>query len=187
MGQALVIGNPGTIKNACLGLARRGFSLALIARDKPRLEELAAECFLVGRGQPRVFEADPRNGPLLDKVLRDAAPQASDFDLAVCWLPSLAAKALDLVAHHLGDKGAPPRVFHVVGSVSENPSQEKFSRRDLESLNIRYRRVVMGYTIEDGKARWLSDEEICAGILEAVDSDATDHIIGQVEPWEGKP
>jgi hypothetical protein len=187
MGQALVIGSPGILKNACLGLARRGFSLALIARDKPKLEELAAECFLVGRGQPRVFEADPRNGPQLDKVLREAAPRAADFDLAVCWLPTLAAKALDLVAHHLADKGAPPRLVHVVGSVAENPSQEKFARRDLEALGIRYRRVVMGYTIEEGKARWLADEEVCAGILETIDNDAPDSVIGQVEPWEGHP
>lgn len=188
MPHALVIGGTGMLRYACLGLARRGYSLALVARDQAKLEELAGECHAQGRGgAPRIFVADHRSGPALDKAIRDALPGSAGFDLALCWMGSMLRGPLDLVAQRIGDKAHPPVFYHLVGSVAEDPSTPAFSREDLAAHGLIYRRIIMGYIVEDGRARWLSDDETCMGVLDAIDREQGEFVIGSVSPWDKHP
>ena len=56
-----------------------------------------------------------------------------------------------------------------------------------EGLPIDYQAVVLGFVVEDGKSRWLTNAEISDGILAAIASGAPFTIVGTVELWSAKP
>jgi hypothetical protein len=49
------------------------------------------------------------------------------------------------------------------------------------------RQVILGFQVENGRARWLTDDEISGGVLRAVRMDAIFSVIGQVDPWTARP
>jgi hypothetical protein len=49
------------------------------------------------------------------------------------------------------------------------------------------RQVILGFRVEGGRSRWLTDAEISEGVLQAVRTDADLAIVGQVEPWPARP
>ncbi|WP_370189196.1 hypothetical protein [Aeromicrobium sp.] len=103
-------------------------------------------------------------------------------DVAVLWVhhpyrqgvvealePSLADGAV--VVHVWGSSAARPRARTLVSS-----------RPDLS-----VRHVVLGFVREDGASRWLSDDEIVAGVVRALDDPAPEQVVGVVEPWDARP
>jgi len=53
--------------------------------------------------------------------------------------------------------------------------------------NMRYRTILLGFVVEGKTSRWLTNNEICDGVIEAIENDARDSIIGTVEPWNKRP
>lgn len=53
--------------------------------------------------------------------------------------------------------------------------------------NIRYREIILGFVLEGDRSRWLTDAEISAGVLAAVDADQPRYIVGTVRPWHLRP
>jgi len=49
------------------------------------------------------------------------------------------------------------------------------------------RQVVLGFKLEAGGSRWLTNAEISDGVLEAVRTDRAYTIVGQAEPWSARP
>jgi hypothetical protein len=56
-----------------------------------------------------------------------------------------------------------------------------------EGLPIDYQAVVLGFMLEGAKSRWLTNAEICDGVLAALQSERALSIVGTVEPWSAKP
>ncbi len=79
------------------------------------------------------------------------------------------------------------RIVHVLGSASRDPATLG-SEAPRRQHRVRYQRVLLGFVVEQGRSRWLTDAEICAGALAAVDDPAADpYVVGQVEPWSAHP
>ncbi|MDQ3444837.1 MAG: short-chain dehydrogenase [Pseudomonadota bacterium] len=80
------------------------------------------------------------------------------------------------------------RFFHVIGSATLDPSSTAASfRQRLSRSNIAYRQVILGYIVENGAARWLTDEEISCGVLDAIAQSAPEFVVGTIRPWESRP
>jgi hypothetical protein len=47
--------------------------------------------------------------------------------------------------------------------------------------------VVLGFVLEAGKSRWLTNAEISDGVFAAIAAQAPHSIVGTVEPWSAKP
>jgi hypothetical protein len=47
--------------------------------------------------------------------------------------------------------------------------------------------VVLGFMVEAGASRWLTDAEISDGVRSAVTRDLAYSVVGQVEPWSARP
>jgi hypothetical protein len=92
----------------------------------------------------------------LRAALAEATAAHGSIELAVCWIHSTAPEAIDVVAEAV----LPDRIFQVLGS----------GHRDSA-----YRKVRLGRK----GSRWLTDEEISAGAIEAVEKDAHDHQVGE--------
>lgn len=50
-----------------------------------------------------------------------------------------------------------------------------------------YREVMLGFVPLGTGSRWLTNEEISDGVIDAVGTDGERSIVGVVEPWELRP
>ena len=83
------------------------------------------------------------------------------------------------------------RMFQVLGSATADPGHPHrlaSAAAVAEGLvDCRLRQVVLGFQVIGDGSRWLTNDEISAGVLEAVRSDRPLSVIGQVEPWSARP
>ena len=109
---------------------------------------------------------------------------ASLVVLAVAWIRSDAPEAALAAAR----RTAGP-FFHVLGSAAADPARPDPGRRArFEALpGLAYREVILGFVSEGGRSRWLTDEEISRGVLEAVAAGRPRAVVGVVEPWSARP
>lgn len=47
--------------------------------------------------------------------------------------------------------------------------------------------MLLGYLLEEKHPRWLTDDEIAGGVMQAIRSDQEESIIGLIEPWNKRP
>lgn len=187
-GHALVVGGTGMLRGVSLGLAERGYGVSVVARRRFRLEDLAkAAAALPGRIHP--LPLDYRDTEALVAALRDACSSLGPIELAVVWIHGDAPHAPLAVARWVGGPARPGRYFRILGSAAADPSHPDPARMAMfEALgNIRYREVILGFVVEGHTSRWLTHEEISAGVLAAVDSDQPRFIVGTVRPWHLHP
>ncbi|MEX2219772.1 MAG: hypothetical protein WD749_13545 [Phycisphaerales bacterium] len=182
---ALVVGGTGMLRGLCLALAERGHTVTVIARRHAPLASLArAAASLPGRIAPA--PADYTDDAALASAIRSATIARGQVSLAIAWVRSAAPGALPLIADLIARDRDPPRLFHICGSAVADPSRTP--DRGLALLpGVRYRRVILGFVVGPPGARWLTDAEICAGVVRAVDGDASESVVGQVHPWWARP
>lgn len=187
-GHALVVGGTGMLRDAVLNLARRGFTVSVIARRAGRLADLAkaaADC----PGTINAIAGDYCDTPALASALAEAVRRHGPVTTAVVWIHSSAPDALRVVAEAVGSAEAPCLYFHVRGSAAADPSSPAPNGMDRfrELPNLRYHEVILGFRIGPSGARWLTDAEISQGVLDAMQRGAARTVVGVVEPWEQRP
>jgi molybdopterin-guanine dinucleotide biosynthesis protein A len=151
-GHTLVVGGTGMLAAATRALAARGHIVTSVAR---RPAELGPGIAPVG--------LDYRASDDLAVALRRAVVEHGPFELAVCWIHTDAPEAPAIVADALAPGARLVQVFGTrVWPLVDVP------------LHVACRQVLLGE--KDG--RWLTHEEISAGVLEAVDADRPLHVVG---------
>jgi hypothetical protein len=185
---ALVVGGTGMLRGATLGLAERGYTVSVVARRQARLYPLAdAARGLAGVVHP--IAVDYRDTARLTAALTAARDRFGPIVLAVVWIHSTAPAAPLAVARLVGGPAGPCRYFHSLGSVSGDHTRIQPERRAAfaELDNVIYREIILGFVLEGGRSRWLTDGEISAGVLAAVDADQPRYVVGTVDPWHLRP
>lgn len=172
---ALVIGGTGMLGNVCVALARKGYAVSVIGRTQNKFHRLISES-PVDSIFPMVVDYNAED--MLDEV-RTAIGKRNPFDLIVSWTPNY--KALERICElNLGIDSF--RLFHVKGS-----------RRYFEDESIyipgncNYRKVFLGFILENEHYRWLTHDEITNGVIHQIETDQPKGIIGQIEPYELRP
>jgi saccharopine dehydrogenase-like NADP-dependent oxidoreductase len=181
---ALVVGGTGMLRRVSLELARRGYTTSVIARSRGPLAELAAESG--GRVQP--IALDYRHTDELVRALDQAVAAHGPIELVVAWIHAVAPDAPLVVARAAAGKH---RVdyFHVLGSAADDPSRPDPERRKRFAAvaGLAYHEVILGFVVESGSSRWLTNDEIAAGVLEAIDSGDSRRVVGTTRPWSARP
>jgi NAD(P)-dependent dehydrogenase (short-subunit alcohol dehydrogenase family) len=189
MERALAVGGTGMLRGLCLALASRGFSVEVMARNRARLDKLAEEARTL-KGSIQSWAVNYGNDEALREAMKNLTKGTVPVGLAVCWIHSTAPRAPLIVAEELRPPGdSPCRYFHVLGSASASPvrAEEDWKKRFEAMPWIRYRRVYLGFAVENGRSRWLRDEEICRGVMDAVMADRETCTVGTLKPWEARP
>jgi len=161
------------------GLARalceRAERVSILARNEKRIRAVADAV------EPIV--CDYNDGVALAEALSlIEAP-----DLVVAWIHGRAPQSRRAFAECLRAEG---RFVQVLGSALGDPAHpERLAEmaKAADGLPIDYQAVVLGFVVENGQSRWLSNDEISAGVLSAIDSEQAVSIVGTVEPWSAKP
>jgi molybdopterin-guanine dinucleotide biosynthesis protein A len=152
-GHAIVVGGTGMLASLTAALAARGHVVTSIARR-------------AGTSDPGVtsIEVDYRERERLKEELARAIGERGPIELAVAWIHTDAPDAPRIVADSLAP-GA--RLVQAFGT--------RVWPLDSVPLQVAYRQVLLGST--DG--RWLTHDEISAGVLDAIDADRPMHVVGE--------
>ncbi len=161
MSHALVVGGTGMLRGVSLELARRGGVVTVAARAGERLASLVRE----GGGAIHPLAVDWHDVRALEHGLREACAQRGAFGRAVVWMHSDACEGLGVVLR--AAQGAD--VVRVVGSTMEEVGADGV------------RTVRLGSMRTGGGRRWLTHEEIVAGVLDGLDSGRAMSVVGEVE------
>jgi GrpB-like predicted nucleotidyltransferase (UPF0157 family) len=185
---AVVVGGTGMLRGATLGLVARGFDVSVVARNARRLAKLRDDAAATG-GVVRPVCVDYRDTAALEFGLGEAVRDLGPPALAVVWAHSSAPDAPETVARALDATGRPAEYLHLLGSASADPSKPDAGRRARFAAfrRLAYHEAVLGFVVEPRGSRWLTDDEIAAGVLRAVDVHAPRSVVGVVEPWSARP
>jgi len=113
--------------------------------------------------------------------------------------------ALGLVWYHQSWRGLPLEVardmsdaaagvfdfFLVLGSAASDPSRpdllDQIRATFGEIAGCRLHLILLGFVVEDGGSRWLTNDEISAGAIAAMTSNSPETTIGVTRPWDARP
>jgi hypothetical protein len=171
-GHVLVVGGTGMLTGLVEALAGDGGRLSLLSRHASQ--------------HPGGFDCDYHDEEAFGGALAAAIERNGPIELAVAWFHTLKIAAPRLLAEQV--RG---RMFQVLGSGVADPAQPHrlaTAAAVAEGLDdCGLRQVVLGFRVVDGRSRWLTNDEISAGVLDAIGGDRPMSVIGQVEPWAARP
>jgi NAD(P)-dependent dehydrogenase (short-subunit alcohol dehydrogenase family) len=184
---ALVIGGSGMLAGVVHELAARGWDVTLVARGRERLERVAERAPDPSRVHPVAL--DYRDGDALLAAVRGAQEARGHVGAVVAWIHGTAPGAHELVAREVGRHPPRCRYLELLGSASRDPAAIAPERlAEFAALPcLDPCRVLLGFRLDGGSARWLTDSEICHGTIAALDSGQSLHVVGTLEPWSARP
>ena len=173
------------LAEASVALARQCAVLTSVARTRQSLEALDRRIRVTGclHHMLALDWSDARTfvDSLDAHVRRAGAPS-----LTLAWLhdeslaPSIAAAATG--------GGEPSLFFHVRGSTAADPSAAPAGWSRTMAGAVGYHQIILGFrTRASGTSRWLTDAEISAGVLAAIDRPGDVTVVGTIEPWHLRP
>lgn len=167
----LVVGGTGMLSGLCEALAGDGGRLSFLSRRA---------------SGPDGFACDYHDAAAFTAALQAAVARSGPIDLAVAWFHTLKIEAPRLLAERVQG-----RLFQVLGSAAADPAHPwrlETARKVVGDLpGCELRQVVLGFKVEPDGSRWLTNDEISSGVLEAVRVDRVLTVIGQTQPWSAKP
>lgn len=157
-----------------------------LAGDGGRLSLLARRASAWGGSAVGRFDCDYYDEVAFAAALDAAVAAHGPIDLAVTWFHTLKIAAPRRVAERTVG-----RMFQVLGSAAADPARPQaldLARAVADGLpDCRLRQVVLGFEVEGARSRWLTDAEISAGVLQAIQDDRPLSVVGRTEPWSDRP
>lgn len=171
MSDVLCIGTSGMLAGCVRSLIMDGHRIACLARNPSRLKALKESIPDGDRSSLSTHLCDYRN---LDQLAQTLDALSFEPEAAICWVHSPADPVLRVIRDRVPDMD----MLRVLGSSTRRPDDHS---------NSAGRFVTLGFVIEHGRSRWLTHEEISAGVYEAFVSGTAESIVGVIEPWGMRP
>ncbi len=181
MSHALIIGGTGMLSKVTAYLTGKYDTVSAISRDEKKINPNLKNI------NPLIV--DYTYYKFLSKNLQSAIEEFGNIELVVSWIHSTAPLAPNIIADKLNFYENSFRFFDILGSAYADPSGNSDERetRLKENEKLLYRKVILGFKIEDNSSRWLTNEEISSGVIEAITNDEEEKIVGIVSPWDKRP
>jgi len=191
MAHILVVGGTGMLCDVCRHLCESVNTVTVIARNKERLNRLVSDTKKMV-GSISALSLDYADYEQLKDDLKKSIITHGPIKLAICWInTSKASEAATITAEtiHKQNKQTKCKYYQLLSSATADPSHAKLDiSKNFNSFdNIDFRTILLGFVTEGETSRWLTDKEICSGVIEAIENDARNSIIGAVEPWNKRP
>ncbi len=175
MKNVLIIGGTGMLFQASAYLAENSEQLMLISRKLPK-QRLHSSKIVAFESVDYYDESKFRDA--VKTIIRSSGK----ITHVLCWMHSDALPPLKTLL----ELAAGSVFWHVKGSSSYNPAKTD----DVTSVmknSVDYREIILGFKMENGMSRWLTNEEISSGVIDAIKSGVKREVIGLTEPWNRKP
>ncbi|GEN86163.1 MULTISPECIES: short-chain dehydrogenase [Oceanobacillus] len=180
---ALVIGGTGMLSEASLWLADRSNKVSIIARDQSKMESLITKANYSAPITPLLV--DYTDSAMLKDKIRSCIHQNGPIDLVIAWIHSNSNNALDIIDWEVSKESSDWKLYHILGS-SSNLTQIKEAALK-KYPGCQYRQVQLGFILEKEHSRWLTNQEISEGVIDAVANEKSVKVIGTLEPWDRRP
>ena len=180
----LTIGTTGMLASATQALAEQSKALTCMARTDASLRRVEQR---IGQsnGEFRPVPVNYHDEGLFMQALEEAW-RYEPFELVVAWIHSSGNQSFKNMTEFLSQQSAETKLFHVVGSAAADPAQ-KAKEQAFGGGSLSYRQVILGFQVEVAGSRWLTDDEISQGTLQAIREEKAQYVIGTVEPWSARP
>ena len=182
---ALIIGGTGMLCRATVAIAKRSRQLTAVARTHASLNILAS--LLSDRTSDSYHSADWDQPEQFVSRLQRLTHEIGYPTFVLAWLHDINLGPRIAMAVSRPDR--PCDFFQVLGSSGCSPQGPATDMRSQvgAAANLRYFQVVLGFMHDAGATRWLTNDEISDGVLEAIRKRKTQHVVGTVEPWDQRP
>ncbi len=185
---ALVVGGTGMLSEVCFQLARQGYAVSVLARGREGLISLK-ERFGANSLSFNPIHVDYRDGKRMRALIEAAVITCGPVELCVSWIHSTAPEATRIVAEAIDTGPGVCRFYDLRPSRTGAPDAPPWPREmEIAPMEfVEYYGVTLGFIVETSGSRWLRNDDIARGVLEAVASGRTFSVIGTVTPWEARP
>ncbi|WP_010097671.1 short-chain dehydrogenase [Ornithinibacillus scapharcae] len=178
---ALVIGGTGMLEGVCHWLTGEGYEVCVIHRNHKKFELMQEKSNYPH--QLHSITVDYHDNEKLQLAIQEAKRKHGCYpDLIISWIHNSAPNALPTVLREVQYRNEPWKLIHVQGSssffVKENTTVPKMCE---------YRRVYLGFVLDDQHSRWLTHDEIAGGIIKVIKRDYKETVIGTLRPWSKRP
>ncbi len=165
MKTALVIGGTGMLKTATETLATKYDVVGVVGRSSSRLSVIATDTVIP-------LQVDYSNSKAPQTCLNKHTDKYGRADLIVSWIHATSPDATLVVADY--GKGD---FYEVTGSPdSVNHSLSFTHEPEITAKGLTYHRVTLGSI----NGRWLTNQEISQGVLEAVEERNPEFVVGSL-------
>ena len=179
---ALVVGGTGMLADVSLWLVKEGYHVSVVARSRERMEQLIRRAPDIHQITP--LYVDYREGKKLREKIRQTVKENGEIDRAVLWIHSVAKDAFPIIVDEVSKAGKRWELFHILGSSANlEEIREKIPPDDRYS----YHQIQLGFVQEPSHSRWLTNQEIAQGVIQALQEKKPVKIIGVLTPWEKRP
>lgn len=167
------------LAHATLWLSRNGYQVSVIGRSRQNMQQLLDQ----NPNQLTPVFLDYSNTKKFAAELVLLQQQQGPIQLIVVWIHESGSKVIHCLTELL-HASVPCKLVHVTGSSSRlNHFQTNL---DFPS-HTSYHQVQLGFKIENGVSRWLTDEEISTGVINAMQDNKSFQVIGTLSPWKLRP
>lgn len=174
MKHALVIGGSGMLSGTVGWLVKEGYHVSVIGRTKGKMKKVLK----YKNVSPLYLDySDPK---ALKSAIKETIEENGTVDLVVAWIHSHAKHALHDAISIVTEYQKKVDLYHVVGSVTD---LEKAKNEIIVPKNSVYYQVQLGAVKTNHSSRWLTNEEISKGVVEAVKNQHKTYIVGTVTDW----
>lgn len=176
---ALIVGGSGMLAGLARALLDHGDTVSVLARNEARIRAIAPSI------HPLI--CDYNDADAVKAALgADRAAHGSP-DLLIAWIHGRAPE----LRRRLAEAVAPGGLFvQVLGSAHGDPTRPDrldAMKRAADGLPVTYQAVVLGFMVEAGGSRWLTNAEISAGVFSALKSGSSPASVGTLRPWSARP
>ncbi|MCJ8008726.1 hypothetical protein J2S14_002688 [Lederbergia wuyishanensis] len=158
------------------------YRVSVIARNEVRMAELIKRANHSTAITPALVNYQAEE--LFRDKIKNLIEMNGPFDIVVAWIHSGADNTIPIIAEENNLFEHPWRLFHILGSSTN--LKEVIDRVRVPDSSL-YRQIHLGFIIEHNRSRWLTHQEISAGVIKAIFQDQSVHTIGTVEPWDMRP
>ncbi|MBC8188762.1 MAG: hypothetical protein H8E78_11265 [Proteobacteria bacterium] len=177
----IVVGGTGMLRAASVELAKRSSALTSVARTQRSLARLDREIQDLDC-RHRLVRLDYNDLAELRREVADAIETEGPADLLLAWIHDEQGPVLPALVEQVSTQGAPCEVVHVRGSASADPAaaEDASAGRYSNLESVAYQQVVLGFHVEPetNTPGWLTNDEISAGVLEAIDGGSSRVVVG---------
>lgn len=178
---AFVIDGTGMLEGVCHWLTNEGYDVYVVHQDHEKFRDMQMRSNTPEKLQS--IAVDYHDDRAFQEIVRDAINRyGSCPDLIISWIHNSAPNALPIILKEVQPRIEPWKLIHVQRSssffVKENTSVPE---------PCQYRRVYLGFVLENENSRWLTNEEIANGVIKVIKRDLKETIIGTLKPWSKRP
>jgi hypothetical protein len=168
MEHVLMIGGSRKLRGVGCHYAEQGRVVSVIGRDKIKIIEMVAVT-QKAPGLINPIDVDYNDLPALIEKLTEAVAHLGPPKLTIARMTPEATSAHQVLAGFLNEKAPGSRMFDIIcGKPDLSGDVESVLNPDFKIL---CRRIMLGSATEGGESRPLTEQEICTGVMEAINQD----------------